>query len=101
MSHQYSTPITALPAGDILIPNTTNPNQAVEYINSYIDKTMCEEFSVDISFFNLIDACHVSTMCSTKHFIKYPEGKINWLVSSELVKSFSKDMLLGNSEYYC
>ncbi len=101
MSHQYSTPITALPAGDILIPNTTNPNQAVEYINSYIDKTKCEEFSVDISFFNLIDACHVSTMCSTKHFIKYPEGKINWLVSSELVKSFSKDMLLGNSEYYC
>ena len=101
MSHQYSTPITALPAGDILIPNTTNPNQAVEYINSYIDKTRCEEFSVDISFFNLIDACHVSTMCSTKHFIKYPDGKISWLVSSELVKSFSKDMLLGNSEYYC
>ena len=101
MSHQYSTPITALPAGDILIPNTTNPNQAVEYINSYIDKTRCEEFSVDISFFNLIDACHVSTMCSTKHFIKYPDGKISWLVSSELVKSLSKDMLLGNSEYYC
>ena len=101
MSHQYSTPVTALPAGDILIPNTTNPNQAVEYINSYIDKTRCEEFSVDISFFNIIDASHVSTMCSTKHFIKYPEGKINWLVSSELVKSFSKDMLLGNSEYYC
>ena len=101
MSHQYSTPITALPVGDILIPNTTNPNQAVEYINSYIDKTRCEEFSVDISFFNLIDACHVSTMCSTKHFIKYPDGKISWLVSSELVKSLSKDMLLGNSEYYC
>ena len=101
MSHQYSTPITALPDGDILIPNTTSPDKAIEYINSYIDKTMCEEFSVDISFFNLIDACHVSTMCSTKHFIKYPNGKINWLVSSQLVKSFSKDMLLGNSEYYC
>ena len=50
---------------------------------------------------NIIDACYVSTMCSTKHYIKYPDGKINWLVSSELVKDFSKDMSLGNSEYFC
>ncbi len=101
MSHQYSTPNAALPTCDILIPNTKNPNQAIEYINSYIDKTRCEEFSVDISFMNIIDACYVSTMCSTKHYIKYPSGKINWLVSSELVKDFSKDMSLGNSEYFC
>lgn len=101
MSHQYSTPYSPLPNGDVLIPNTTNPSLAVEYINSYIDKTKCEEFSVDISFLNIMDACYVSTMCSTKHYIKYPEGKINWLVSSDKVKEYSKDMLLGNSEYYC
>ena len=83
MSHQYSTPNIALPTCDILIPNTSNPNQAVEYINSYIDKTKCEEFTVDISFMNI------------------PDGKINWLVSSYLVKDFSNDMSLGNSEYYC
>ena len=100
MSHQYSTPNTAFPAGEVLIPNTTIPHQAVEYINSYINKTNCEEFSVDISFLNIIDACYVSTMCSATHYIKYPSGKINWLVSSELVKDFSKDMLLGNSEYF-
>ncbi len=100
MSHQYSTPTTAFPAGDILIPNTTNPNQAVEYINSYIDKSRCEEFSVDISFMNVIDACFVSTLCSAKHYVKYPEGKINWLVSSDLVRDFTTDMSLGNSEYF-
>ncbi len=100
MSHQYSTPTTALPAGDILIPNTTNPNQAVEYINSYIDKSRCEEFSVDISFMNVIDACFVSALCSAKHYVKYPEGKINWLVSSDLVRNFTTDMSLGNSEYF-
>ena len=101
MSHQYNTPNVALPTCDVLIPNTKNPNQAIEYINSYIDKTRCEEFSVDISSMNVIDACYVSTMCSTKHYIKYPDGKINWLVSSELVKDFSKNMLLGNCEYFC
>ena len=98
MSHQYSTP--ALPKSDILIPNTTNPDLAIDYINSYIDKTRCEEFSVDISFMNIIDACYVSTMCSTKHYIKYPSGKINWLVTSDKVKEFTKDMSLGNSEYF-
>ena len=100
MSHQYSTPSVVLPRGDILIPNTTNPQLAIEYINSYIDKAACEEFSVDISFMNIIDACYISTMCSTKHYIKYPDGKINWFVSSNMVKEFSKDMLLGNSEYF-
>ena len=100
MSHQYSTPCFPLPAGDILIPNTKNPVLAVEYINSYIDKIKCDEFSVDISFMNVIDACYVSTMCSTKHYIKYPEGKINWLVSSDEVKEYTKNMSLGNSEYY-
>ena len=100
MSHQYSTPSVDLPRGDILIPNTTNPQLAIEYINSYIDKVECEEFSVDISFMNIIDACYISTMCSTKHYIKYPDGKINWFVSSNMVKEFSKDMLLGNSEYF-
>lgn len=101
MSHQYSTPYVALPTRDVLIPNTNNPIKAIEYINSYIDKTRCEEFSVDISFMNVIDACYVSTMCSTKHYIKYPEGKINWLVSSDKVKEYSKNMFLGNSEYFC
>ena len=55
--------------------------------------------SVDISFMNVLDACYVSTMCSTKHFIKYPEGKINWIISSELVRDFNKHLELGNSDY--
>ena len=99
MSHQYSTPYVSHSTSEILIPNTKNPNKAVEYINSYIDKVNCLEFSVDISFMNIIDACHFSTLCSTKHFMKYPDGKINWLVSSKLVENFSKSLLLGNSEF--
>ncbi len=85
---------------DILIPNTLNPNKAVEYINSYINNSDCENFSVDISFMNTIDACYVSTLCSTKHFIKYPEGKINWFVNSSLSSDLSKKLALGNSYFY-
>ena len=48
---------------------------------------------------NVIDACYVTTICSTKHYIKYPNGKISWVVSSEAVKEFNKDLELGNCEY--
>ena len=89
-----------LPQKEVLIPNTCDPNRAVEYINSYIDSVSCENLSVDISFMNIIDASYVSTMCSTNHFIKYPEGKINWLVSSKEAMDCSMRLSLGNSEFF-
>ena len=82
-----------------LTPNSADPAVAVDHINSYIDKHYCENMSVDISAMNIIDACHVSTLCSTHHYIKYPNGKITWKVSSESVREFNKDLELGNSEY--
>ena len=88
-----------LPQSDTLTPNSTNPNEAVAYINSYIEKYHCENMNIDISFMNILDACYVSTMCSTTHFIKYPNGKINWKISSDLVREFNKNLKLGNSEY--
>ena len=88
-----------LPTSDILTPHSTHPQEAVDFINSYIDRYHCEKMDVDISFMNILDACYVTTMCSTKHYIKYPEGKINWKVSSDLVREFSKDLELGNSGY--
>lgn len=82
-----------------LVLNTVNPTIAVEEINSHIDSNYCKYMSVDISAMNIIDACHVSTLCSTKHFIKYPDGKISWKVSSNLIRNLNKNLELGNSEY--
>lgn len=88
-----------LPQNDIVTPNTQTPSETVDYINSYIDKYHCENMTVDISFMNVLDACYVSTLCSTKHYIKYPQGKINWKISSELIREFNKDLELGNIDY--
>jgi len=88
-----------LPQNKTLIPDTCNPEEAVKYINKFIETTRCEKMSVDISFMNILDACYVSTMCSALHYVKYPEGKINWKISSEIIREFNKDMELGNSEY--
>ena len=82
-----------------LVPNSGDPTLVVDFINSHIEKNSCEYLSIDISFMNVIDACYVSTLCATKHFTKYPNGKISWKVSSESVKDFNKDLELGNNCY--
>ena len=91
--------IQLLPQKEALALNCASPADAVDYINDYIEKHACSKMSVDISFMNILDACYVSTLCSTKHYIKYPKGKINWKVSSNLVKEFNKDLELGNAIY--
>jgi hypothetical protein len=89
-----------LPQNEVLIPNARTPNKAVECINSYIHDVRCENLTVDISFMNAIDSAYVSTMCSTSHYIKYPEGKINWIVSSKMAIDMTKFLQLGNSSYF-
>ena len=88
-----------LPRKKGLSPSSVVPQEAVEYINSYITNHSCKKLNVDISFMNILDACYVSTICSTKHYIKYPDGKINWKISSDMVKEFNKDLELGNASY--
>ena len=79
--------------------NSVNPAEAVDYINKYIDEKSCEFMSIDLSSMNVLDACYITTLCSTKHYIKYPNGKIEWKVSSDAVKEFNKDLELGNNSY--
>ena len=88
-----------LPLNETLKIESVNPNDAVCFINKYIESHSCENMSIDISFMNILDACHVSTVCSAKHYVKYPDGKIKWKISSELVKEFNSRLELGNADY--
>lgn len=88
-----------LPQIETLIPTSSDPVGAIEQINAYIEKYHCETLSIDISHMNTLDACQVSTLCSTTHFLKYPNGKIDWIVSSSLVREFNQSLELGNTEY--
>ena len=83
----------------LLTPNSANPIEVVDFITSYIDSHPCENISIDISFMNIIDSCYVTTLCATKHFSKYPNGSINWKVSSNKFKEFNKALELGNNSY--
>ena len=84
---------------ETLIPNSADPAEAVNYISFYIDSFSCENMSVDISFMNVLDACYVTTLCATKHFTKYPNGKIHWKISSKAIQDFNKNLDLGNCHY--
>ena len=88
-----------LPQDKTLKVNSIKPQTTVDFISDYIANNSCENMSVDISFMNILDACYVSTVCSAKHYIKYPNGKIKWKISSELVKEFNSRLELGNTDY--
>jgi len=83
-----------------IVLNNTEPNKIVESVKERILNSGCENMTIDISRLSLIDACKVSILCSTEHYLKYPTGKINWVVTSSYVKQFSSNMNLGNSEYF-
>lgn len=82
-----------------LTPTSVNPVETADYISSYIENNYCENLSVDISYLNILDSNYVVTLASTKHYIKYPNGKITWKISSELIKNLNEYLELGNCEY--
>ena len=80
-----------------IILNNTNPETNIDMVNKYIKLCNCEYMTVDITNLNVMDACMVSTLCSTEHYLKYPEGKINWIINSEEVMDYTSDISLGNT----
>ena len=83
----------------LMILDNFKAETVIESFNNRIKKSNCEYMSVDISFLNVMDAMRVSTLCSTNHYVKYPNGRINWYVSSPEVERFSSALNLGNSKY--
>ena len=73
-----------------------NPIELVENIKKYIKKNNCPDLSVDISHLNVIDASKVTVLCSTYHWAKYPNGKINWKISSKDLGKLITPLNLGN-----
>lgn len=73
--------------------NTVN---MVESIKKYINDNDCPNLSMDISRLNIIDASKVTILCSTYHWAKYPEGQINWKISSDEIKELVNPLNLGN-----
>jgi hypothetical protein len=68
----------------------------VNSINDFILSHNCSELSLDISHLNIMDASKVTLVCSTYHWAKYPDGKINWKINSAEIEDLVKPMNLGN-----
>lgn len=82
-----------------LVLDTISPEKNIELVNSHINYADCKNMIVDITKLNVLDACFVSTMCSTSHYMKYPDGKINWVVNNKDVINYTKDFSLDNVEF--
>lgn len=84
-----------------IILNSNYTKKNLDDLNKYIDTYNCTDMTVDISALNILDASKVATLGSTIHYIKYPDGKINWIVNSNKVKDYTSSMNLGNSHFIC
>ncbi len=73
-------------------------NEIIEKAENFLRKTNCQKVSIDISNLNLIDACKVALICSTKFFTKYPNKKISWSVKDEETKRNISNLMLRNME---
>ena len=77
----------------------SEPNKILSSLKEYMSRPESEFSTIDISDMNMIDACRISVLVSTEHYINHPTGKINWIVSSNSVEKFVSPVGLGNSSF--
>ncbi|MCD8377455.1 MAG: hypothetical protein LUB59_01555 [Candidatus Gastranaerophilales bacterium] len=82
-----------------LVLDSAAPEKNIESVASHIKLCSCKNMTIDITNLNILDACRVSALCSTMHYMKYPDGQINWIVNSEAVEACVSMMGLGNSSF--
>lgn len=87
------------PQDSKIIVQNQSPQRNIDMINEHIKLCHCENMTIDISNLNIIDACSISTLCSAEHYLKYPNGKINWIVNSKAVEEYTSPISIGNSKY--
>ena len=82
-----------------LVLDNASPDKNIAAVNAHIKLCKCKNMTVDITRLNVMDACAVSALCSTEHFMKYPDGEINWVVNSKDVEHYTSSMQLGNCRF--
>lgn len=84
---------------DYITPVEKSTDKILEVIKKSIRKSKSSDMKIDISSLNLLDASKVATVASTYHYLKFNEGKIDWLVGSKEVEKMLRPLNLGNSNF--
>ena len=85
------------PKSTKIVVDAQNPEKNIDMIKTHIKNVDCKNMTVDISSINIMDACMLATICSTEHYLKYPDGKINWIVNSGKIEEYTSQTSLGNT----
>lgn len=79
-----------------ILKKTSDLNEFVENVKTFITENECPDLSIDLSHLNLMDASKATVLCSTYHWAKYPEGEVHLKTNSEHLKSLVTPLCLGN-----
>lgn len=78
---------------EFVLPNTAARLENINEISKIYDG---DNVTIDISTLNILDASHFAVMCATNSYVKNPNKKINFIVSSNEVFKLIKPFNLGN-----
>lgn len=84
---------------DCFIPKGKNIDLMIDSLKSHIDNTDCNYMTIDISKLNLLEASKIAVECSTSHYLKYPQGRVDCKIKADNIKYLIKDLILGNMKF--
>ena len=84
---------------DYFIPQGSNTDLRINSVKKHIKCTDCKHLKMDISKLNAMEASKIAILCSTTHYLKYPQGIVDCIVKSKNIAELIKPLILKNMKF--
>jgi len=81
------------------IPQGSNTDLRINSVKKHIKCTDCKHMKMDISKLNAMEASKIAILCSTTHYLKYPQGTVDCIVKSKSIVDLIKPLILKNMKF--
>lgn len=84
---------------DYFTPHGSNADLRINSVKKHIKGTDCKHLKMDISKLNAMEASKIAILCSTTHYLKYPQGIVDCIVKSKSIVDLIKPLILNNMKF--
>lgn len=80
-------------------PKGNSTEVKIDSVEKHIKYTDCNYMTLDISKLNPLEASKIAVLCSTNHYLKYPQGIVDCIVKTTKMQEIIKPLTLGNMKF--
>ena len=80
-------------------PKGNSTDVMMNSVQEHIKDTDCHYMALDISSLNPLEASKIAAICSTDHYLKYPQGIVDCIVKTSKIENLIKPLTLGNMNF--